>query len=291
VSARVVAVANHKGGVGKTTTTLHLASAMTECGAAVLVVDLDPQGCLTFALGLDPDALDPSVHDVVLGRVPLVDTVVQHEEMDLVPANMDLSGVEVALLARDGRESVLRDALADLLDSYDVVLLDCPPSLGVLTVNALTAAHEVVIPVQCETLAHRGVGQLLDTVDDVVRLTNRDLTVRGIIATRFDARAALSREVLRDLVARYGLALVGPPVRASVHFAEAPIRGRSLMVAGPGSRGAGPAGVAAYRAAARTILGLPADPALDRRAGWDPATRAAVLGDAVDGAGGEGSSR
>lgn len=284
MSARVIAVASHKGGVGKTTTTLHLAAAMVETGAAVLAVDLDPQGCLTFALGYDPDAADPSLHDVVAGRAALVDTVLQHDEMDLVPANLDLSGAELALLGRPGRERVLRDALADLVDSYDVVLLDCPPSLGVLTVNALTAADEVVIPVQCETLAHRGVGQLLDTIDDVVRLTNPDLAVRGIIATRFDARAAHAREVLRDLVARYGLALVGPPVRSSVHFAEAPIRGRSLVVAGPGSRGAGPAGVAAYRVAARRLLGIDVDPALEARAGWDAAGRAAVLG--PDAAGG-----
>jgi len=277
VTARVVAIANHKGGVGKTTTTLHLAAAMTEAGAAVLAVDLDPQGCLTFAFGHDPDALTPTLHDVLLGRALLVDTVVQDDEVDLVPANLDLAGAEIALAARSDRETVLRQGLADLIDSYDVVIIDCPPSLGVLTVNGLTCADEVIVPVQCETLAHRGVGQLLDTVADVVRLTNPALTVRGMIATRFDPRLAHSREVVRDLASRYGLAIVGAPVRTSVRFAEAPIRGRSLFAAGPGSRGAGPPGVAAYRAAAREVLGLPVDEALLARAGWDAATRAAVM--------------
>ncbi|MFU8840168.1 MAG: ParA family protein, partial [Nitriliruptoraceae bacterium] len=225
MTATVYAVANQKGGVGKTTTTLNIGAAMAEAGAAVLVVDLDPQGCLTFSLGYDPDAIEPSLNDTVVGRAGLADTIIQHGQVDLVPANIDLAGAEVTLLARTGREYLLRGELADLLDSYDVVLIDCAPSLGVLTINGLTAADQVLIPVQCETLSHRGVSQLLETIRDVKRLTNRALEVRGLIATLFDPRPRHSREVLRDLLARYELPLIGPPVRKSIRFAESPTVG------------------------------------------------------------------
>lgn len=273
MTATVVAVANQKGGVGKTTTTLNLAAALVELGRAVLVVDLDPQGCLTFSLGYDPDELEPSLNDTIVGRAPLAATIRQHGEVDLVPANIDLAGAEVTLLARTGREYLLRGELADLLDSYDLVLIDCAPTLGVLTINGLTAADEVLIPVQCETLAHRGVAQLLDTIADVRRLTNRGLAVRGLVATRFDPRTRHSRDVLRDMLTRYQLPLVGPPVRTSVRFAEAPTLGATLV----GSGGRVP-GAAAYRAIARELLALPVDPALLEAAGWSEHQRRDVLG-------------
>ncbi|MFW6010075.1 MAG: ParA family protein, partial [Actinomycetota bacterium] len=201
MTATVHAVANQKGGVGKTTTTLNVASAMSELGAAVLVVDLDPQGCLTFSLGYDPDAIEPSLNDTVVGRSSLAETIIQHDEVDLAPSNIDLAGAEVTLLSRTGREYLLRGQLAELLDSYDAILIDCPPSLGVLTINGLTAADQVVIPVQCETLSHRGVAQLLETIEDVRRLTNRELDIRGVVATLFDARTRHSWEVLAYLLA------------------------------------------------------------------------------------------
>ncbi|MDP9405836.1 MAG: AAA family ATPase, partial [Actinomycetota bacterium] len=207
----VYAVANQKGGVAKTTTTLSLAAALSERGLAVLVVDLDPQADLTFSLGYDPDALDPTLHDVLVGRAPLVKTILQHPETDLAPANIDLAGAEVMLLTRTGREYVLRAELDALRDTYDAILLDCPPSLGVLTLNALTAADWVVVPVQCETLSHRGVSQLLDTIADVQRLTNRGLRVAGVVATLFDGRSRHAREVLADVTARYGVPLLGVP--------------------------------------------------------------------------------
>src|SRR5688500_14104642 len=181
-AARVYAVANQKGGVAKTTTAVSLAAALAERGQAVLVVDLDPQADLTFSLGSDPDSLDPTVHDVLAGRVPLPKTILQHSEMDIAPANIDLAGAEVVLLTRTGREYILRAELDQLRDSYDAVFIDCPPSLGVLTLNALTAADRAIIPVQCETLSHRGVSQLLETIADVQRLTNRDLEVAGFVA-------------------------------------------------------------------------------------------------------------
>jgi chromosome partitioning protein len=273
VTATVFAFANQKGGVGKTTTTLNVAAAMAELGQAVLVVDLDPQACMTFSLGYDPDTTEPSLHDTIVGRVTLADTIVQHEEVDIAPANIDLAGAEVTLLSRTGREYLLRGELAELVDSYDTILIDCAPSLGVLTINGLTAADEVVIPVQCETLSHRGVAQLLETINDVRRLTNRGLTVRGLVATMFDPRTRHSREVLRDLLARYELPLIGPPVRKSIRFAEAPTDGRSLVASGVDVPGA-----SAYRAIARELLSLPTDPELLTSAGWDDGRRDEVLG-------------
>ena len=172
-NTRVLAVANQKGGVAKTTTVASLGAAMVDAGRRVLLIDLDPQGCLTFSLGHDPDKLAVSVHDVLLGEVEpdvaLVDTA---EGMTLLPANIDLAGAEAMLLMRAGREYALRRALDKLGDRFDVVIIDCPPSLGVLTLNGLTAAGEVIVPLQCETLAHRGVGQFLRTVADVQQITN-----------------------------------------------------------------------------------------------------------------------
>ncbi len=278
MTATVYAVANQKGGVGKTTTALNVAAAMAELGAAVLVVDLDPQGCLTFSLGYDPDSIEPSLNDTIVGRASMVDTIVQHDEVDVVPANIDLAGAEVTLLSRTGREYLLRGELSELLDSYDVVLIDCAPSLGVLTINGLTAADEVLIPVQCETLSHRGVAQLLDTIEDVKRLTNRELVVRGVIATMFDGRTRHAREVLRDLLARYELPLVGPPVRKSIRFAESPNAGATLVGAGTDVPGA-----SAYRAIARELLALAEDPELAAAAGWSDEQRDAVLGLVTEG--------
>jgi chromosome partitioning protein len=252
--ATVYAVANQKGGVAKTTTTISIAAALAELGQAVLVVDLDPQACLTFSLGYDPDALEPTVHDVLVGRTEMARTVQQHAEMDVAPASIDLAGAEVALLTRTGREYVLRAELDDLRESYDAILVDCPPSLGVLTLNGLTAADRVVIPVQCETLSHRGVSQLLETIADVQKLTNRGLEVAGVVATMFDARTRHSRAVLADVQERYGLPLIGVPVRKSVRFAEAPNAGCSIL-----AHDAGVQGAAAYRVIAAELAGVDVD--------------------------------
>ena len=274
MTATVIAFANQKGGVGKTTTTLSVAAAMSELGRAVLVVDLDPQACLTFSLGYDPDTIEPSLHDTITGRTHLVDTIIQHGEVDLAPANIDLAGAEVTLLSRTGREYLLRGELHELLDSYDCVLIDCAPSLGVLTINGLTASDEVVIPVQCETLSHRGVAQLLETIHDVRRLTNRGLQVRGLVATMFDSRTRHGREVLQDLLSRYELPLIGAPVRKSVRFAETPTSGVSVIQAGHDVPG-----TAAYRIIARELLGEPVPPSLWHDALWDTERRRTVLDD------------
>lgn len=274
MTATVYAIANQKGGVGKTTTAHSIAIALAELGRAVLVVDGDPQGSLTFSLGLDPDDLDPTFNDVVTGKVDLVDTILQTEHVDLVPANIDLAGAEITLLSRTGREYLMRGQLADLLDSYDDIIIDCSPSLGVLTINALTAADEVIIPVQAETLSHRGVAQLLETIDDVKRLTNRSLAVAGVVATMFDGRTNHAKEVLSDLLARYDLDLIGAPVRKSVRFAEAPAVGESVLTAG----GRAIPGTAAYRVIARDLVDEQVDEDLWVQARWTDEDRAAVLG-------------
>jgi chromosome partitioning protein len=227
---RVLAVANQKGGVAKTTTVASLGAAMVQREQRVLLVDLDPQGCLTFSLGLDPDKLPMSVHEVLLGDVePSAALVATEEGMTLLPANIDLAGAEAMLLMRAGREYALKRALAKLTDQFDVVIIDCPPSLGVLTLNGLTAASEVIVPLQCETLAHRGVGQLLRTVTDVQQITNPDLLLLGALPTLFDSRTTHTRDVLLDVADRYDLPVLAPPIPRTVRFAEASASGSSVM--------------------------------------------------------------
>jgi len=249
--ARVLAVANQKGGVAKTTTVHALGYAMAELGRRVLLVDLDPQACLTFSVGIDPDTVDRSLHDVFVRKMKAADVrrrIPGAEGLDILPATIDLAGSEVHLLTRTGREHVLARALNSMYDDYDVILIDCPPSLGVLTINGLTAAFEVLIPLQCEALSHRGVGQLLETIDDVRMFANGDLEVRGVIATMYDAHTRHSRAVIEDVRTRYGLPVLEPPVRKSIRFAEAPQRGMCILQHAPESPGA-----AAYRALARLL--------------------------------------
>ena len=249
---RTIAVANQKGGVAKTTTVASVGVALAELGRRVLVVDLDPQACLTFSLGVDPDGLELSIHDVFLGRVgaamairPVTDS------LDLLPSTIDLTGSEVALHTRPGREYVLKSMLEEISASYDFILIDCSPSLGVLTINALTAADEVLIPLQCETLSHRGVGQLLDTVSDVKRLTNKQLDVLGVLPTLFDGRTTHSRAVLDDVTERFGVPVLEPPIGRSIRFAEAPAYGESILSTASTSPGA-----QAYREHALRLAGL-----------------------------------
>ena len=226
---RVLAVANQKGGVAKTTTVASLGAAMVDKGRRVLLVDLDPQGCLTFSLGQDPDKLPVSVHEVLLGEVePNAALVTTTEGMTLLPANIDLAGAEAMLLMRAGREYALKRALAKLADQFDVVIIDCPPSLGVLTLNGLTAADEVIVPLQCETLAHRGVGQFLRTVADVQQITNPNLRLLGALPTLYDSRTTHTRDVLLDVADRYDLPVLAPPIPRTVRFAEASASGSSV---------------------------------------------------------------
>jgi len=259
-----VAIANQKGGVAKTTSVQALGVAMAERGRKVLLVDLDPQASLTWACGIDPDALEISIHDVLLKRAKVADVVLvldppppladgakpgREGVVHLLPSTIDLAGAELHLLTKTGREYVLRKALAKVVDDYDVVLIDCPPSLGILTINGLTAADEVLIPLQCESLSQRGVGQLLDTIDDVRDYTNEDLQVRGAIATLFDGRTKLAHQVVEQVRREYGVDVLEPFVPKSVKVAEAPAKGRSILTHAPRSRSA-----EAYRELAALLL-------------------------------------
>lgn len=254
MSTRILAFANQKGGVAKTTTTLSIAAALTERGRRVLAVDMDPQGALTYSMGVDPDSLDETVNDVLVRRLP-VEKVVIAREFDLVPANIDLAGAEAVLLAKTGREYALQRALRDVLPAYDYILIDCPPSLGILTINALTAAHGVVIPLQSEALSHRGVGQLIETLEDIRRFTNPDLELVGVIPTMYDGRSNHARAVLEDVGTRYDVAVLAPAVKRSIRFAEATQAGKSILAYAPGHPGA-----EAYRALAGVLEGPIAEP-------------------------------
>jgi len=247
---RTLAVVNQKGGVAKTTTVVSLGAAFAEQGLRVLLVDLDAQSSLTFALGIDPDDVEVSVHDVVAGDATVSEAVVEAADgLCVLPSSIELSAVERVLLTRTQREFVLREALAEVRDAYDVVILDCSPSLGVLTLNALVAADEVLVPLQCEMLSHRGVGQLLDTIADVQKLVNPDLVIRGVLPTMFDARVTHQRAILADVKERYDVPVLEPAIPRSVRFAEAPAAGRSVLSTARTSKGA-----AAYREVAAGLL-------------------------------------
>lgn len=236
--------------MAKTTTVASLGAALSELGQRVLLVDLDPQACLTFSVGIDPEDLDKSIHHVLLGGVKTRDVIVPSDEgPDLVPATIELSTAEVNLAAESAPEHLVRTALRPLASEYDWILVDCPPTLGLLTVNGLSAASEVLIPLQCETLAHRGVGQLLDTIHDVQRLTNPGLEVLGVLPTLYDGRTTHARAVLETIADTYELAVLAPAIPKSIRFAEAPAIGQSILATAPRSAGAN-----AYRALAAALL-------------------------------------
>ncbi|MCH1866484.1 ParA family protein [Nocardioides sp. CFH 31398] len=248
-----LAIANQKGGVAKTTSVASLGAALAELGSSVLLVDLDPQACLTFSLGIDPEDVEVSVHHVLTQGVDPTEVIVSTEDgVDLLPATIELARAEADLLTRTGREHVLRTLMEQLAEAgvhYDWVLLDCPPSLGVLTVAALTAADGVVVPLQCETLSHRGVGQLLDTVHDVRRFTNRSLEVWGVLPTLYDGRTNHARAVLDTISETYDLEVLQPPIPKTIKFAEAPAAGRSILATGRRTKGA-----QAYREVAESLV-------------------------------------
>ncbi|GCD91600.1 ParA family protein [Nocardioides sp. LS1] len=252
-----LAIANQKGGVAKTTTVASLGAALAEMGHKVLLVDLDPQACLTFSLGIDPEDLELSVHHVLTKGLDPLEVIIETDDgVDLLPATIELARAESDLLTRTGREHVIKSALESLEEelaedgnAYDWVLLDCPPSLGVLTVAALTAAQGVLVPLQCETLSHRGVGQLLDTVHDVRRFTNRKLEVWGVLPTLYDGRTNHARTVLETISETYDLEVIEPPIPKTIKFAEAPAAGRSILATSRSNKGA-----VAYREVAANLV-------------------------------------
>jgi chromosome partitioning protein len=250
--ARVVALCNQKGGVGKTTSTINLGAALTEYGRRVLLVDFDPQGALSVGLGVQPHQLDRTVYDVLMeSSVGLDDVLLKTNVpgMDLVPSNIDLSAAEVQLVNEVAREQTLARALTPALPDYDLVLIDCQPSLGLLTVNALTAADEVVIPLECEFFSLRGVALLIDTIEKVRERLNPRLHIAGILATMYDARTVHGREVFARVVEAFGDTVFDTVITRTVRFPETTVAGEPITTWAPSSSGA-----QQYRALAKEVL-------------------------------------
>ncbi len=251
--ARVVAMCNQKGGVGKTTSTINLGAALAEYGRKVLLVDFDPQGALSVGLGIQPHELDQTVYNVIMERSVEVGDVIRKTTVDdvhLLPSNIDLSAAEVQLVAEVGREHTLLRVLRPVIDEYDYVLVDCQPSLGLLTVNALTAADGVIIPLECEFFSLRGVALLIDTIDKVRERLNPRLDITGILATMFDPRTLHSKEVMARVVEAFGDTVFDTVINRTVRFPETTVAGEPITRWAPRS-----AGATAYRTLAREVIG------------------------------------
>jgi chromosome partitioning protein len=254
VERKLIAVANQKGGVGKTTSTVNLAASLAQHGARVLVIDLDPQGNASTAFGIDHHESIPSVYDVLVQGATLADVAVPAADvpgLDCVPATIDLAGAEIELVSVVARESRLQKALAALQTPYDYVFIDCPPSLGLLTVNALVAGREVLIPIQCEFYALEGLSQLLRNIELVRSHLNAGLHVSTILLTMYDARTRLAEQVAAEVRNHFGDVVLSAAIPRSVRISEAPGYGQSVMTYDPGSRGAAAYADAAYELALR----------------------------------------
>ncbi|HEY8372820.1 MAG TPA: ParA family protein [Pseudonocardiaceae bacterium] len=250
--AKVLALANQKGGVGKTTSTINLGAALAEYGRRVLLVDFDPQGALSVGLGIQPHQLDVTIYNVLMERGVNVEDVVMRtcvEGMDLLPSNIDLSAAEVQLVSEVGREQTLSRALRPLIPRYDYVLVDCQPSLGLLTVNALAAADGVLIPLECEFFSLRGVALLIDTIEKVRERLNPKLEITGILATMYDPRTLHSREVMARVVEAFGDIVFDTVINRTVRFPETTVAGEPITTWAPRS-----AGAKAYRQLAREVI-------------------------------------
>lgn len=248
---RVIAIANQKGGVGKTTTAMNLGAAFAKKEQYTLVIDSDPQGALSIGLGLAAYDLDLTFYSILTDpRIPL-STVIHHvrPHLDLVPANIDLAGAEMQMVAMMGREYILREALAAVRDQYKFILIDCPPSLGLLTINAFTAADEVMVPLQCEFLAMRGLDQLMDVVSRIQRRLNPSLKMLGIVPTMFNPRRQHARQVLEKVNEKYPGLLMSVHIPESIRFAEAPEQKQTIF-----EHDASGDGAACYAALAEVIL-------------------------------------
>jgi chromosome partitioning protein len=250
--ARTVAVCNQKGGVGKTTTTINLGAALAEQGRRVLLVDFDPQGALSVGLGIQPHDIDATIYNLLMDRGVTAHDVLYKtgvDGMDLLPSNIDLSGAEVQLVHEVGREYVLGGVLQPLVPEYDVILIDCRPSLGLLTINALACADGVLIPLECEYFAMRGVALLMETIEKVSRRLNTKLTIDGLLATMYDSRTLHTREVLSSIVNGFGDKVFHTVINRTVRFPDATVAGEPITSFDSGSLGAN-----SYRELGKEVL-------------------------------------
>jgi chromosome partitioning protein len=250
--ARIVAVCNQKGGVGKTTTTINLGAALAEQGRRVLLVDFDPQGALSVGLGIQPHDIDYTVYNLLMERDVAPHDVLHKTDidgMDLLPSNIDLSGAEVQLVHEVGREYVLGGVLQPVMADYDMIMIDCQPSLGLLTINALACANSVIIPLECEYFAMRGVALLMETIDKVSRRLNPKLAIDGLLATMYDSRTLHTREVLTSMVNGFGDKVFHTVINRTVRFPDATVAGEPITSFDSGSMGAN-----AYRELAKEVL-------------------------------------
>ena len=237
---KVISIANQKGGVGKTTTTINLSACLAEAGKRVLVIDMDPQGNTTSGLGIEKDESENTIYEVILRTVDIKDAIIKDifDNLDIIPSNVNLAGAEIDLIDVDNREYILKDSLAEVKDNYDFIILDCPPSLSMLTVNAMTASNTVLVPIQCEYYALEGLTQLMHTINLVKKKLNKKLELEGVVFTMYDSRTNLSLQVVENVKDNLQQTIYKTIIPRNIRLAEAPSYGMPINLYDPKSAGA-----------------------------------------------------